>query len=152
MYEANMKWKMKDPEPDPVEGQKRIQKGFLFFPKCLNREWRWLEKAIWIERCERKYGSDMGYLDQVLDLGWRPYAWYKGREEDLNTPQNIIPTVPNIPYFFHPRPNPIVEVVETVGLQVVNPNGLGNIRGPNPLLDAEPVRVREHPRQKFVVD
>jgi len=39
-----MRWKK-----DPLENRefdKRIIEKFLWFPKCLNGEWRWLEKAL----------------------------------------------------------------------------------------------------------
>ena len=34
-------------KPEAKTGDKRIRKGFLFFPKCIKGEHRWLERAEW---------------------------------------------------------------------------------------------------------
>lgn len=31
-------------------GEIREKRRFLWFPKCINREWRWLETASWVQR------------------------------------------------------------------------------------------------------
>lgn len=36
--------------PYPEFGETRIKKGFLFLPKRVDNELRWLEKATWMER------------------------------------------------------------------------------------------------------
>ena len=44
-----MRWK-KYKEDKTDYNKPRTRKGFLFFPKCLNSEWRWLETACWTQR------------------------------------------------------------------------------------------------------
>ena len=34
------------------EGYERIKRRFLFFPKRVGDEWRWLEKASWTQSYE----------------------------------------------------------------------------------------------------
>lgn len=38
-----MKW------ANPQHGDTRVRKGFLWFPRTIGRETRWLEKAVWEE-------------------------------------------------------------------------------------------------------
>jgi hypothetical protein len=45
-----MKWKVKPHKPKPRHGEVRVITKFLWFPKCLYPEWRWLETASWTER------------------------------------------------------------------------------------------------------
>ena len=40
-----MRWRKKVLE----EGETRVKRGFLFFPKTINNETRWLEYATWRE-------------------------------------------------------------------------------------------------------
>ena len=54
-----MKWLV------PKEGDTRVRSGFLFFPKIINGEERWLEWARWEEEWQF-----WGY-----DAGWVPIAW-----------------------------------------------------------------------------
>ena len=35
--------------PEPKREEKRERCGFLWYPKRIDREWRWLEFAAWIE-------------------------------------------------------------------------------------------------------
>jgi hypothetical protein len=49
-------------------GDKRIKKGFLFFPKVINNETRWLEFAEW----EQKY---------VVDNAWISTKWIDNKEK-----------------------------------------------------------------------
>lgn len=37
-------------KPNPIVRETRIREKFLFFPKVINRELRWLEKAAWVEQ------------------------------------------------------------------------------------------------------
>jgi len=60
-----MRWKG---EPVPVRGQSRIRHVWLLFPRCINDEWRWLERAG---------------IEQVYDWvgpypGWEDCAWADG--------------------------------------------------------------------------
>ena len=53
------------------EGRKRIHYGFLFFPKTIHGETRWLEKAIWSQEgfygavSGNKYWLDTNWIDEV---------------------------------------------------------------------------------------
>ena len=55
-------------------GDKVIRKGFLLFPKTVNKEMRWLEKASWEEEWihENFRGSD-GY--HYYREYWRKNKW-----------------------------------------------------------------------------
>lgn len=46
-----MKWKSKEYKDDAGQWYKK-HKSFLFFPKKIEGEWRWLEKAQWLCRKE----------------------------------------------------------------------------------------------------
>lgn len=57
-----MRWKKKpvNTKTYPKEGDERVISGFLFFPECLNGEYRWLEFAqvlqVWAEDyCNHPY-------------------------------------------------------------------------------------------------
>ena len=50
-----MKWQSKKPK----QWDHKTKCRFLIFPKCINREWRWLEMATWIESYyDRWWGPD----------------------------------------------------------------------------------------------
>lgn len=65
-----MRWKKK---PSPNIRDRRIVEKFLWFPICLDQEWRWLEKA----KIEQKYGPSQ--LDVLMGIGinycWANMAW-----------------------------------------------------------------------------
>lgn len=42
----------------PKPNDKRIRSGFLFLPKCINGEIRWLEFAWWEEMFVETYGRE----------------------------------------------------------------------------------------------
>lgn len=52
------------------EGDIRIKNTFLLFPKYINREWRWLEKAKWRERVYLKY-----HCTPESKISWYAPAW-----------------------------------------------------------------------------
>lgn len=55
---------------NPRIGQKRRKSGFLFFPKVIDGELRWLKYAAWIERYRYRFtsfGADF--------YGWEPEEW-----------------------------------------------------------------------------
>lgn len=58
-----MRW---TPKPLPDLGTLRVRVGFLWLPKKLNGEWRWLEYAAWSEEFVSYY--EYGY-------GWEARAW-----------------------------------------------------------------------------
>lgn len=51
----------------PRNGATRSRDGFLLLPRCIEGEWRWLERADWIERYEDGYG--------VRYSGWYATEW-----------------------------------------------------------------------------
>ncbi len=53
-----MRW----PDKSNRVGDVRVVQGFLFIPKCIQDEWRWLEYAKWREICD-------------ADVGWRSVCW-----------------------------------------------------------------------------
>jgi hypothetical protein len=61
---------------DPKEGDTRVRSGFLFFPKTINGEERWLEWARWEERYE--VWTEMW----AVDSGWVPIAWLSDTGHD----------------------------------------------------------------------
>lgn len=52
-------------KPTPREGDRRVVQKFLFLPKCLDGEWRWLERAKIVQR----------YIDhEAMVSGWHYYG------------------------------------------------------------------------------
>ena len=59
-----MRWKKEKTK----DGETRIINKFLIFPKTINRETRWLEKASWVEK--------WGYWGAAEDgPGWAYIDW-----------------------------------------------------------------------------
>jgi hypothetical protein len=58
-----MKWQKKQ---RPSYGETRTKTGFLWFPVCLEGEWRWWERATWEER-----------FSYASLLGWEKEKWVK---------------------------------------------------------------------------
>jgi hypothetical protein len=56
-----MRWRL------PTPGDLRVKRGFLFFPKWINGEWRWFEFAAW----EEIYAP----VEHSERLDWSPYSW-----------------------------------------------------------------------------
>jgi hypothetical protein len=57
-----MKWKVEKLIP-PEHGETRTVTKFLWFPKEIHKEGRWLEKASWVEK----------FHTQIND--WNPVKW-----------------------------------------------------------------------------
>lgn len=79
-----MRFKLKT-KSGPEEGDERIVGGFLWFPKYIGREWRWLEHAKWLQIVRRLtqivpdggcYSPGQTYLSWC-DAEWvnPPLAW-----------------------------------------------------------------------------
>lgn len=66
-----MRWKAK---PKLIEGNTRTIKRFLFFPRCINKEWRWLEFASIDQKAEYVcvYAN---YMGKSYELGWVDQSW-----------------------------------------------------------------------------
>lgn len=70
-----MKWKSK-PKWSPRDnirkiGRVRIKERFLLLPKCIDGEWRWLEKACYKQMYT---GRD---INGELVFGWEDVSWKK---------------------------------------------------------------------------
>ena len=61
-----MRWKTKS-EPQWLDTQ--IKEHFLFFPKKINNEWRWLEKAKYKQCYEEGWDDGIYYADWI-DKEW----------------------------------------------------------------------------------
>ena len=48
---------------DPEYGSTRIRKGFLFLPKHIDKEWRWLELASWLQTYDGIWMIDTIWLE-----------------------------------------------------------------------------------------
>ena len=53
------------------EGDIRSKQRFLFWPKCIQHEWRWLEHARW----EEEASYDPLYPPGATFWAWRPTQW-----------------------------------------------------------------------------
>ncbi|UUV46802.1 hypothetical protein [Bacillus phage vB_BanS-Thrax4] len=54
-------------------GDTRYITKFLLFPKKINREWRWLERATILQKCVERMNSgsmDYGYHKAWMDIQW----------------------------------------------------------------------------------
>ena len=55
----------------PIDGTKRIKTKFLWLPKKINQECRWLEKSTWLESSQRMWDVTCGYEW----IEWRGITW-----------------------------------------------------------------------------
>lgn len=63
-----MRWK-KRKEIRPDIGDTKIVEKFLWWPACLNDEWRWLERVV----IEQEFREDQGwilYYPDWVDVRW----------------------------------------------------------------------------------
>lgn len=67
-----MRFKQQTLPPALSPGQTRIRRQFLFLPKCIDRETRWLKHARWIAQC-MPIPSSVHPPHCYLD--WRPTKW-----------------------------------------------------------------------------
>lgn len=56
-----------------VEGDNRVKTRFLWFPKCIHGEKRWLERAAWREIYVRETFDDL--FGDAYRLQWLPTKW-----------------------------------------------------------------------------
>ena len=53
-------------------GKRRFTDGFLWLPKIINGQLRWLEWACWLEECRLKINTANGPLFNWVPLCWHP--------------------------------------------------------------------------------
>jgi hypothetical protein len=69
-----MRWGKKGAAKEPSIGDTRERQGFLFSPRRIDGEWRWLENAAWIEEFVREVRPDV--VGQMANYAyWRPIKW-----------------------------------------------------------------------------
>lgn len=73
-----MRLKVKN-KPEPKENDERVIAGFLFLPKKIGNEWRWMERAKWRQKLVRvpyiPPPGVPGYTPGQTCLDWRPLEW-----------------------------------------------------------------------------
>lgn len=70
-----MRIKFDTPAKNFGYGQKRVKTKFLFFPKKINYELRWLERAMWVQEVDYNlYLYDYG-LTKVRKYFWQDVEW-----------------------------------------------------------------------------
>ena len=75
-----MKWNRKN---KPSVGDKRVMIGFLWWPKkaysikCDCSQWRWLEKAMWIDTVEEEYVALPGGFCAGFIKVWKIEKWFE---------------------------------------------------------------------------
>jgi len=67
-----MKFEHKLEAPWPKDWTKRERKGFLWFPKRISNETRWLEVAAWEEEVVHWVSA---FTDERLYWTWRATRW-----------------------------------------------------------------------------
>ena len=67
-----MRWSSRQPKHGPVEGDLRSRTAFLFFPKTIEGQTRWLEKASWTERYQWIWTTS---FSGSYWYGWVPISW-----------------------------------------------------------------------------
>jgi hypothetical protein len=74
-----MRWKKKDCGISPNVGDNRARRGFLFFPKTIDGETRWLEYAYWVQTLVKRniWGNGRRHFwDPVGFLTWEDSGWW----------------------------------------------------------------------------
>lgn len=64
-----MRWKYID--KDPKEGTIRTRHKFLLLPQCIDGEWRWLERASWVEEYTWHTNSHGIYKPDWITIRWK---------------------------------------------------------------------------------
>lgn len=64
-----MRFSLKSFKNLPSAGDYRLRHGFLFFPRSLEEELRWLEQARWEEQYVRNVGRD------IPAFVWKATRW-----------------------------------------------------------------------------
>lgn len=65
-----MRWKKREPTPEPRLGDKKIKRVFFWLPTLVDSEWRWLEFATiectWSRHVYDSHGNWHGYWREVV--------------------------------------------------------------------------------------
>lgn len=69
-----MRYKFKT-KPPIVAGSRRVKTRFLFLPKTINRETRWLERATWREEVMKVMDHTNTSWRVSYTLAWRAVEW-----------------------------------------------------------------------------
>lgn len=83
-----MRIKFDPPAKSKNYGKKRVKTKFLFFPKKINHELRWLEKAMWVQKVDydvKVSGSGYSY-ESTRKYYWKDIDWldnYQKEESDI---------------------------------------------------------------------
>jgi hypothetical protein len=60
---------------EPKEGETRKKCKFLWFPKTIGKETRWLELALWEEEYKNHYGYNQYQKAMCAFETWTPTKW-----------------------------------------------------------------------------
>ncbi|AKQ08462.1 hypothetical protein PQE66_gp147 [Bacillus phage PBC2] len=71
-----MRWESGKPR---YVGQKRTTKEFLWFPRKINHEWRWLETASIVQEVDYWYTNQFG----EKKLYWKDLKWVDDEKEKI---------------------------------------------------------------------
>lgn len=67
-----MRWFERPAKRSPKVGDLRSRSGYLFFPKKIQGQWRWLEQASWTERYSLDWVSSFSGTHYYK---WKSIAW-----------------------------------------------------------------------------
>jgi hypothetical protein len=90
-----MKWKNQN---GASKDAKRIVTRFLFLPKSVGDETRWLERATWEEKSVPFYswvGGLHGFSKEPTSFEWEPVRWID--EGAIRAKNSVVQTVQNSP-------------------------------------------------------
>lgn len=80
-----MRWASKGSKQAPKEGDHRIVDRFLFFPKCIDDEWRWLEFASIGQKCKMLASLSPDPSTELKYPGWVDVGWILVRNQARGT-------------------------------------------------------------------
>lgn len=67
-----MRWNERPAKQGPVDGEMRSRTGFLIFPKTIDGQTRWLERASWNERYQWVWTTSFSGTHWY---DWVPVCW-----------------------------------------------------------------------------
>jgi hypothetical protein len=69
------------PDRPNTRGERRTKRAFLWLPKLIGDEWRWLEMASWVEEAKSDYAAfcvpvpPPSIADLIYPLKWQAVEW-----------------------------------------------------------------------------